>query len=205
LNLKRENTSDNLNLLSIFVPKDDTSSVNIITEDGDTVKGAVPSFTGFLSLCYSLPMKYGDIRALADRHHIRIVYLFGSQSDSGKRYLEGEAVMPDAVSDLDVAVVFEAPPAEVMKTYGVLYREFSKIFDLFAVDLVSMHEVNTLFQYEIIKGKRIFAEDESFADDFEERIMKIGGDLLFKKRIFDVETMEAMENGYFEFEYIPHS
>jgi hypothetical protein len=52
---------------------------------------------------------------------------------------------------------------------------------------------------------RIYAKDESYADDLEERIMKIGSDLFFKKKIFDAEIMEAMENGYFEFEYSPHS
>jgi len=149
-------------------------------------------------------MKEDEINAFAQRHNILIIYLFGSQAEKGERYLTGETVLPDDFSDLDVAILFKMPPAESMKTYGLLYREISEIFDPFTLDLVFMHEVNTLFQYEIIKGPRIYAEDELYADEFEERIMKIGGDLFFKKRIFDIEIMEAMENGYFEFEYSPH-
>ena len=68
-----------------------------------------------------------------------------------------------------------------------------------------MHEVNPLLQYEIIKGVRIFAKDEFSADEFEERIMKMAEDLSFKKKIFDNDVMEAIKNGYFEFEYSPES
>lgn len=150
-------------------------------------------------------MQENDIRDFAQRHNILIIYLFGSQAEKGGRYLKGETALPDDFSDLDVGIFFETPPAESMKTYGLLYKEFSEIFDPFALDLVFMHEVNTLFQYEIIKGLRIYAKDESYADDLEEKIMKIGSDLFIKKKIFDAEIMEAMENGYFEFEYSPHS
>jgi uncharacterized protein len=150
-------------------------------------------------------MKENDIRDFAQRHNILIIYLFGSQAAKGGKYLKAETVLPYDFSDLDVAIFFETPPAESMITYGLLYKEISEIFDPFVLDLVFMHEVSALFQYEIIKGLRIYAKDESYADDLEERIMKIGGDLFFKKRIFDAEIMEAMENGYFEFEYSPHS
>lgn len=68
-----------------------------------------------------------------------------------------------------------------------------------------MHEVNTLFQYEIIKGVRVYEKDEFLTDEFEEGIMKQAEDLLFKKRIFDSEILEAIEDGYSEFEYSPGS
>jgi len=58
-----------------------------------------------------------------------------------------------------------------------------------------------LFQYEIIKGKRIFETDASLADDLEEMIMKRAEDLAFKKRVMDREILEAIEDGYIEFEY----
>lgn len=149
-------------------------------------------------------MKESDIPSVAKRYGIVLIYLFGSQADNGKRYLEGEDVMPDAFSDLDVACAFENPPAETIGTYGILYKEISQIFEPFNIDLVFMHEVNTLLQHEIIKGVRIYTKDEFYADEFEESIMKRAEDLLFKKRILDNEIMEAIENGYFEFEYSPN-
>ncbi len=82
-----------------------------------------------------------------------------------------------------------------------LYREFSRVFEPFNIDLVFMDEVDTLFQYGIIRGVRIYAKDEGDADLFEETVMKKAGDLLFKKRLMNKEIMEAVEDGYFEFEY----
>lgn len=150
-------------------------------------------------------MKHPNISALAERHDISIVYLFGSQSDEGKRYLEGDTPLPDPSSDLDIAVVLDPPPTDAIKAYGILYREFSKIFEPFSIDLLFMHEINPLLQYEIIKGLRIYARNESYTDDFEERILKMAEDLSFKKKIFNNDVMEAVEVGYFEFEYKPNS
>lgn len=145
-----------------------------------------------------------SINDIADKYGILSIYLFGSQADNGRRYMEGNNVIPDPLSDLDVAVAFVNPSADIMKNYGPLYREFSNIFVLFNIDLVFMHEVNSLFQYEIIKGIRIYEKDETLVDEYEERIMKRAGDLQYTKRILDKEIMEAIEDGYFEFEYSPH-
>ncbi len=149
-------------------------------------------------------MKLDDIRALAERHHILLIYVFGSQAEAGKRYLEGENMMPEDASDLDVAVLLDAPPPQAIEIYGILYREFSIIFDPFAIDLILLHEANPLFQYEIIKGFRIYERDEVSADDYEENVMKRAEDLSYNKRILDNEIMESIENGYFEFEYSPN-
>ncbi len=149
-------------------------------------------------------MKNKGIRKLAEKYGIILIYLFGSQADKGKKYLKGENVKPDIFTDLDIAIAFEKKPAEPMEIYGTLFKEFSKIFEPFNIDLVFMHEHNALFQYEIIKGVRIYEKDELSTDEFEEGIMKRAEDMLFKKRIFDEEVMEAIENGYFEFEYSPN-
>ncbi|MDI6762196.1 MAG: nucleotidyltransferase domain-containing protein [Thermodesulfobacteriota bacterium] len=148
---------------------------------------------------------YDDqIKAIARKYGITLVYLFGSEAERGRIYLEGGGVAPRPFSDLDVAVAFEKALPEPMETYGYLYREIAEIFVPFDVDLLFMQEVNTLFQHEIIRGIRIYARDEFDADEFEEGIMKWSEDLLFKKKILDREIMEAVENGYIEFEYSPN-
>lgn len=148
-------------------------------------------------------MKKEDIQDLAERYGITLIYLFGSQADRGRRYLEGEDIKPDIFVDLDIAIAFEKNPEDTIKIYGILFKELSMIFDSFNIDLVFMHEHNYLFQYEIIKGIRMYEKDEFYADEFEEGIMKRAEDLSFKKKIFDKEVMEAIEDGYFEFEYNP--
>lgn len=146
-----------------------------------------------------------SIRQVADTYDCMLIYLFGSQASSGKKYFEGENVSPSPFSDLDIAVAFQVPPQNTISVYGKLYAELSGIFDPFSVDLVFMHELSPLFQYEIIKGVLIFEKDTETTYNFEEKVMKQAEDLSFKKRIFDADVMEAIENGYIEFEYVPHS
>lgn len=145
--------------------------------------------------------KAEEIRNIADKYGIALIYIFGSQAENGANYLKGIDVDAGDLSDLDLAVSFEKIPSCPMKLYGTLYRELSEVLEPFDIDLVFMHEVEILFQYEIIKGIRIFEKDESLADEFEEMIMKRAEDLAFKKRILNREILEAIEDGYIEFEY----
>lgn len=150
-------------------------------------------------------MKTKKIRNMAKEYSIALIYLFGSQAENGARYLARDNRSVEDLSDLDLAVAFENIPSEPMKIYGALYKELSEMFAPFYIDLVFMHEVETLFQYEIIKGVRIFEKDELSADDLEEKIMKMAEHLAFKRRIMNREILEAIEDGYFEFEYNPYS
>jgi predicted nucleotidyltransferase len=152
-----------------------------------------------------MPVTFDRIQTVASAYDLSLIYLFGSQAISGNQYLQGFKVVPDEMSDLDIAVAFRNSPVLLMETYGHLYRDLGKIFDPFDIDLIFVHEVDILLQYEIIKGVRIYEGDESLADQFEERIMKLAGDLLVKKQIMNREIMEAIEDGYFQFEYNPHS
>ena len=120
-----------------------------------------------------------------------------------KLILSGEETVPDPFSDLDIAVSFEMPP-ETIDVYGCLYTEFSELFAPFAIDLVFIHEVDILFHYEIIKAVRIYEKSETIADEFEENVLKRAADLSFKKKEFDREVMEAIEDGYFQIEYSPN-
>jgi len=143
----------------------------------------------------------GDI---AERFDCLLIYFFGSQADQGRRYIEGEDMRADFFSDLDIAIVFKESPIEKIKTYGKIYKEMAELLEPFNVDLVFMHELGTFFQYEIIRGVRIYEKDEPLADEFEEEIIKRAEDLMFKKKILDREIMEAIEDGYIEFEYSPN-
>ena len=149
-------------------------------------------------------MKKEILKKLAEKYEIILIYIFGSQAEKAKRYLEGEKIIKNNFSDLDIAIAFEKPKIDI-KIFGKIYMELSEIFEPFEIDLIFMHEVDPLFQYEIIKGEKIYEKNEFLTDEIEERIMKLAGDLQFKKKIFDEEVMEAIENGYFELEYRPNS
>ena len=155
-------------------------------------------------MVYCVNMKTEEIRSLAGKYGIVLIYLFGSKTEEGKRYLKGESIIPQEYSDLDISIAFENAPSDPMKIHGALYKELSDIFEPFHIDLLFLHEVDPIFQYEIIKGSRIYEKDEYYADDIEEMIMKKAEDLIFKKRVFNQEIVGAIEDGYFEFKYHPH-
>lgn len=146
-----------------------------------------------------------EFTKIAKRFGCNLIYLFGSQADTGKRYLEGEAVFPQEGADIDIAASFEVLPENAIEVYGELYAEFSKLFEPFELDLVFIHEVDTFFRYEIVKGIKVYEKNIDLADELEEDVLKRAGDLYFKKNIFEQEVMEAVKDGYFHFEYSPHS
>ena len=57
-------------------------------------------------------MRKETLKTIAEKFGIDLVYLFGSKTEEGRRYLEGEEIVPDSYSDLDIAVAFGRLPIE---------------------------------------------------------------------------------------------
>lgn len=138
------------------------------------------------------------LREILKKYDIIAAYLFGSQCDAGLAYLQREDITFDKGSDLDIALLFRTPPENIFETYGSLFSNLSDIFEPFNVDIVFLHEVDPLFQFEVIKGNLIYSFSESDVDDFEERVIKLAADMKFKKKEFSKDFLEAIKDGYFE-------
>ncbi|HHV80166.1 TPA: hypothetical protein GXX44_00600 [bacterium] len=138
------------------------------------------------------------LKGIFQKYGISIAYFFGSQKDLGLNYLSGEKVNPDPDSDLDIGLYLKSLPKNMFDFYGSLYSELSDIFEHFHIDVVFLNEVDYLIKYEIISGHRIYAEDEDFADEYEERVMKFAEDINFKQKLFEKDFLEALRDGYFE-------
>jgi predicted nucleotidyltransferase len=134
-------------------------------------------------------------------HEVVLAYLFGSQQDAGRAFLEGKSFPSDETSDLDIGILFQAPPSHPYRRYGALYADLSDFFESFKIDIVFLHEVHSLLKYEIIKGVRIYAADEEWADAYEDLVIKFAADLNVKRRMFEPDFIEAVENGHFEIEH----
>ena len=140
------------------------------------------------------------LERIAQSHGLLAVYLFGSQAESASRYLQGKAFRPEAASELDVAVVFNSFKENNIRAYAELYAQLAAIFEPFEVDLVFAQEHDALFQYQVIRGIRIYhSEQTSRGCDYEEAVMRMADDLSYKKKIMMNEIMEAIEDGYFRF------
>lgn len=126
------------------------------------------------------PAMSGAKRELLDlicrEHGLLAVYLFGSRSDDGLRLLDGEPIA-SAGSDLDVGVAFRDSDVS-FRTLGVLQVQLEDLFDPLRVDLVPLHRVDPIFQFNAIDGHRIAAPDSTAADFYELRVMREASELL---------------------------
>ena len=79
--------------------------------------------------------------------------------------------------------------------------ELQSLISPFEADLLFLHEVDHLIQLEAIKGINIYSVDEEYRESYEEKVMMFSSDELeiFKRN--EVDFFEAIDNGYFEFEY----
>ncbi len=136
------------------------------------------------------------------KYGVSICYVFGSQKDNALLLIRGEKVnIEDTEADIDFAVVFKSLPENPLKTYALLSLELQDIVSPYKADLVFMHEVDHLFQLEAIKGHCIYCEDESFMEEYEEKVMRFASDELEIFKLNEKDFFEAIENGYFKFEY----
>lgn len=142
------------------------------------------------------------IREICEKYNIALCYLFGSQAETGKRLLDGRhAILDDAESDIDFAVIFTKPVKNSLKTYAEISLELQELVSPFKADLLFLHEVDHLIQLEAIKGICIFSINDKFREAYEEKVMMFASDELEIFKLNEKDMFEAIENGYSEFEY----
>jgi predicted nucleotidyltransferase len=142
------------------------------------------------------------INKICKKYNIALCYLFGSQQEQGKAVLEGRhGEIPDAESDIDFAVLFMKLPENALETYASLSLDLQELVSPFRADLLFLHEVDHLIQLEAIKGINIYSINNDFRDAYEEKVMMFASDELEIFKLNEKDLFEAIEHGYFEFEY----
>ncbi len=133
---------------------------------------------------------------------IALCYLFGSQKDLGLSILRGGETKPgDPESDLDFAVLFREPPRNPLDAYARLSIELGSLVAPLKADLLFLHEVDHLIQLEAIRGICLYAVNEAFREEYEEKVMMLAADELVIFRLNEKDLFEAMDHGYRRFEY----
>ncbi|MBN2408545.1 MAG: hypothetical protein JXE07_02315, partial [Candidatus Aminicenantes bacterium] len=64
-----------------------------------------------------------DLRAIFKKKRVLLAYLFGSNQDTGRRYIEGSSCEGNESSDLDVGLLIAPSSATMYERYGNLYLE----------------------------------------------------------------------------------
>ncbi|PIP07574.1 MAG: hypothetical protein CO012_07175 [Syntrophobacterales bacterium CG_4_8_14_3_um_filter_49_14] len=143
-----------------------------------------------------------QIEEICKKYGIALCYIFGSRKEEGKALLEGNHIeQTDVESDIDFAVLFTKPPENSLEVYASLSLDLEEIVSPFKPDLLFLHEVDHLIQLEAIKGINIFSVNEKYREAHEEKVMMFASDELEIFKLNEGEFFEAIDNGYFEFEY----
>lgn len=146
-----------------------------------------------------------QIKVICKKYNISLCYLFGSQKEQGIALLKGKAVeQRDQESDIDFAVLFKKVPEKSLEVYAALSLDLQEKVFPFKADLLFLHEVDHLIQLEAIKGINIYTVDQAFKEAYEEKVMMFASDELEIFRLNEKDLFEAIDNGYFEFEFKAH-
>ncbi len=144
----------------------------------------------------------GQLEKICKQYNISLCYLFGSQQQIGKALLGGNTVEHnDFESDIDFAVLFHSPPVNSLESYATLSMELQDLVSPFKADLLFLHEVDHLIQLEAIKGISVYSVNNTYREAYEEKIMKFASDEIEIFKLNEKDFFEAIDHGYFEFEY----
>ncbi|MGI6632358.1 MAG: nucleotidyltransferase domain-containing protein [Bacillota bacterium] len=131
---------------------------------------------------------------IARSFNLKLVYLFGSQSHLGARYLHGEDPhLSDPLADLDIGVVLmkdDMSPLERSDLYAALSAELQELFGPFTVDLVLLEETHSVLQSEAVCGECVYSADENLREAYEERVLARAADF---KPFLDLFYRERLE------------
>ncbi len=143
-----------------------------------------------------------QIDKICERYDLALCYLFGSQKEQGKALLEGSQVaLTDEESDIDFAVLFTKVPENTLETYAYLSLDLQDLVSPFKADLLFLHEVDHLIQLEAIRGINIYCLSERHRQAYEHKVMQFASDELEIFKLNEADFLEAIDHGYFEFEY----
>jgi uncharacterized protein len=142
------------------------------------------------------------IENICNAYNIGLCYLFGSQVGIGKDLLEGKIIeVKDPESDIDFAVAFLEPPVNNLKAYAALSLDIQELVSPHRADLLFLHEVDHIIQLEAIEGVNVYSSSDEFRESYEELVMMFASDEMEVFKLNEKDMFEAIENGYFEFEY----
>jgi predicted nucleotidyltransferase len=143
-----------------------------------------------------------QMKAICEKHGLALCYIFGSQQEKGVAILNGREVEEgDTESDIDFAVLFETIPREAIEAYASLSLDLQEAVSPFRADFLFLHEVDHLIQLEAIKGINVYANNEGFREAYEEKVRMLASDELEIFKLNERDFFEAIDRGYFEFEY----
>lgn len=123
-----------------------------------------------------------QIREIASRYDLQIIYAFGSRAKEAFDLAEGRIErFSSTPSDLDIGVKPERPlTVEEKVKIAILFED---LFDVSRVDLIVIPEVPIFLALEIVTGEILYMEDPTYEAEYQLYIMRQAADLLPYERM----------------------
>ncbi|MFC1862362.1 nucleotidyltransferase domain-containing protein [Thermodesulfobacteriota bacterium] len=138
------------------------------------------------------------IALIAKRFELDIIYVFGSLAEMVSDFVNGREgkLNGSALSDVDIGVKPGLGKHLSIKEKVQLSLALEDLFNINRVDLVIMTEADPFLTANIIRGERIFCNNEFEADEYDLYILRRAGDLvpLERERISLIMGAEINES-----------
>jgi len=118
-----------------------------------------------------------QIKILAEKYHLQLIYAFGSRAKEIFYKVEGKKhQVHDSKSDLDVGVKPERPLSVKEKVKIAVF--FEDLFDLPRVDVVVISEASISLALEIVHGELLYTHNETYEAEYQLYIMRRAAELM---------------------------
>ena len=119
-----------------------------------------------------------QLQKICKSYHIEIMYAFGSRCREIKGVIEGEkTVRNTASSDADIGIKTFKGSYLSVRDKARLMIELEDLFGVGRVDLVILAEADSFLAANIVRGERLYCENDYAADEYELYILRRAGDL----------------------------
>jgi hypothetical protein len=119
-----------------------------------------------------------DLEETCKRRGVEVLYAFGSRAKELKAFLDGKGMMTASnPSDVDIGAKLRPRVSLPLREKVRLSMEFEDLLEVNRVDLCLLHEADPFLAAEVIRGERLYFEDEIRADEFELYVLRRAGDL----------------------------
>jgi uncharacterized protein len=118
-----------------------------------------------------------SLAAICQQFDVQILYAFGSRAKEVLAWLNGEtAVLPASESDVDVGV--KTAVSLPIRQKVELAQAIEDLLTVPRVDLVVLNDCDPFLAANIIRGERLFADNEYLADEYDLYVLRRAGDLI---------------------------
>lgn len=117
-----------------------------------------------------------EIKRLAGRYNLQLIYAFGSRAKEAFDLTHGKkATLQASSSDLDIGLKSGRPLGVDDKVNIAVF--FEDLFDVPRVDVVMLPEAPVMLALEIVQGELLFAEDDRYEAEYQLYIMRLAAEL----------------------------